>query len=116
MKKIYLLFIFIGLVCLSFSSGIQAQSNTVQKQDSKDIKIEQLRIFPNPMSEGSVLYITSKLGLTKQVSIYSVLGKRIHFKVLVGKKLDISHLKSGVYIVKVKEGDKEATKKLIIKN
>ncbi len=114
MRKIYLLFICIGLICLSFSSGIQAQSNTVEKQESQDIKIEELRIFPNPMPEGSDLYITSRLGLTKQVSIYSVLGKKLHFKVLVGKKLDISHLNRGVYIIKVTEGNKTATRKLII--
>ncbi|GAA4275393.1 T9SS type A sorting domain-containing protein [Aquimarina mytili] len=99
---------------MSFTSGIQAQSNIVEKQDSKNVKIEQLRIFPNPMPAGSVLYITSELGLTKQVSIYSVLGKKIFFKVLIGKELDISHLNRGVYIIKVTEGTKTSTQKLII--
>jgi len=114
MKKIYLLLTFIGLICLSFSSGIQAQSNLDKRQESKDIKIEELRLFPNPMPAGSALYITSKLGLTKQVSIYTVLGKKIFFKVLIGKELDLSHLNRGVYIIKVTENDKTATQKLIV--
>ena len=114
MRKIYLLIIFIGLVCFSFTSGIQAQSNPSQKQESKDLKIEGFRIYPNPAPEGSVLYITSHMELTKTVKIYNVLGKQVLFKVLTGKELDISRLKAGVYIIKVTESDSESTQKLII--
>ncbi len=115
MKKIYLLFIFIGLICFSFSSGIQAQSNTSEKQEPKDIQIDGFRMFPNPAPAGSVLYITSDLGLTKTVTIYNVLGKRLRFKVLIGKELDISQLKTGIYIINVKELETQVTRKLIIK-
>ena len=115
MKKIYLLFILIGLTCFSFSSGIPAQSTPLEKQESKNMQIDGLSIYPNPAPVGSVLYITSDLGLTKTVTVYTVLGERILFKVLIGKKLDISHLNTGVYVIKIKEGEKVATIKLIIK-
>ncbi len=115
MKKIYLLFIFICMICFSFTSGIQAQVNTIDKQDSKSLtKIDGLRLFPNPAPAGSVLYITSDLGLTKTVTIYTVLGRKVFFKVLIGKKLDLTGLNSGVYVIKIKEGNKVATKKLIL--
>ncbi|TPN87520.1 T9SS type A sorting domain-containing protein [Aquimarina algicola] len=115
MKKIYLLIICIGLVCLSFSPGIQAQPNDPEeKQEAKSVKIEGLRLFPNPAPAGSVLYVTSDLELTKTVTIYTVLGEKVLFKVLIGKELDISHLNPGVYVINVTEGDTKATLKLII--
>ncbi len=113
MKKIYLLFICIGLICFSFTSGMQAQSNTVEKQASKDLKIEGLRIFPNPAT-GDILYITSDLQRTKTIKIYTVLGKQVVFKVLIGKELNISNLNPGVYVIKITEEGRQATRKLII--
>ncbi len=113
MKKIYLLFICISLICFSFSSGIQAQSSTPEQEPSS-IKIEGISIYPNPAPAGSKIYITSDLELTKTVKIYTVLGKQVFFKVLIGKELDISHLNRGVYIIKIMEANRQATKKLII--
>lgn len=115
MKKIYLLLICISLICFSFVPGIQAQSDTAETQDSKSIKIEGLRLFPNPAPAGSVLYITSTKNLTKTVSVYTVLGEKVLFKVLIGRELDITHLNPGVYVIKVTEGELKATKKFIIK-
>jgi glycerol uptake facilitator-like aquaporin len=115
MKKIYLLFISISLVCFSFISGTQAQTHLVEKQGSKSIKIEGLRLFPNPAPAGSVLHITSTKNLTKTVSIFTALGEKVLFKVLIGRDLDITHLNPGVYVIKVTEGKLNATKKLIIK-
>ncbi|MCK8520897.1 T9SS type A sorting domain-containing protein [Aquimarina sp. D1M17] len=114
MKKIYLLLIFVGLICLSFTSGIQAQSNTPQRQETKALqKIEGLRVYPNPAT-GDILYITSYLQLTKTVQIYTVLGKKVMYKVLIGKELDISNLNPGVYVIKITEGKNQDTQKLII--
>lgn len=115
MKKIYLLLIFIGLICFSFTPGIQAQSNTAERQELKSGKIDGISIFPNPAPAGSVLYITSTKNLTKTVSIFTVLGEKVMFKVLIGKELDISHLNPGVYVIKITEGQSKCTKKLIIR-
>ncbi|AXT62253.1 T9SS C-terminal target domain-containing protein [Aquimarina sp. AD10] len=114
MKKIYLLIIFVALLCFSFTTGIQAQANQPQNPASKNLdKIPGLRIFPNPAT-GDVIYITSDKQLTKTVKIYTVLGKQAVFKVLIGKELDISDLNEGVYVIKITEGQREATRKLII--
>ncbi len=114
MKKIYLLVIFIGLVCVSFTTGIQAQVSTPQEQEKKTIQnIEGLRVFQSSATR-DILYVTSDLGLTKTVTIYTVLGKKVFFKVLIGTELDISNLNRGIYVIKVKEADKFSTKKLII--
>ena len=61
--------------------------------------------------------ITTFNTIEKKVTIYNVLGKRVFTqKFSVNKKqLDLSHISSGIYVMKVIEGDKVATKKLIIK-
>ncbi len=110
MKKIYLLLIFIGVVCFSFTTEMQAQVDTTERQ--KPSKIEGLRIYPNP-STGDKLYITSEKNLTKTVRISTVLGEQILFKVLIGNELDISSLPQGVYAIQIKEGNQKATRKFV---
>ncbi|WP_167571962.1 T9SS type A sorting domain-containing protein [Aquimarina algiphila] len=112
MKKIYLLFIFIGLICFSFTPGIQAQSGSLDRQQSSDTKIKGLRISPNPAS-GNTLYITSDKNLTKTITIFTTLIRKVEFKVLIGKELDISSLPPGIYIMRIKEEDKTSTVKFV---
>ncbi|MFC5048056.1 T9SS type A sorting domain-containing protein [Aquimarina hainanensis] len=115
MKKIYLLLIFTCIMALSFTPGVKAQAPHAEKDLAAEISIRGLRIYPNPASanEGK-LYITSASAKTKTITIFNVLGKKVLFKVLVEKVLDISPLNTGVYIIQVKEGGKSVTKKLII--
>ncbi|WP_160114027.1 MULTISPECIES: T9SS type A sorting domain-containing protein [Aquimarina] len=112
MKKIYLLFIFIGLICFSFAPGIQAQSGNFDRQQSNDTKIKGLRISPNPAS-GNTLYITSEKNLTKTVTIFTALSQKVMFKVLIGKELDISSLPPAIYIIRIKEEDRTSTVKFV---
>jgi hypothetical protein len=84
-------------------------------QDSKQETIDGLNIYPNPVSTGRI-YITSKSSLNKDVEIYDVLGKKILSVTLTSsKEVNIANLTPGVYIVKIKEGDATATRKLIVK-
>ncbi|PHK34988.1 secretion protein, partial [Nostoc linckia z16] len=73
-----------------------------------------LNIYPNPVSTGRI-FITSKSSLNKDVEIYDVLGKKILQASISAKELNITSLTPGVYIIKVKEGDASATRKLIVK-
>ena len=110
MKKIYLLLILIGIACFSFTTEIQAQVDTNERQKSS--KIEGLRIFPNPNS-GDILYIVSEKQLTKMVRVSTVLGQQVLFKVLIGNELDVSSLPPGVYAIQIKEGNRKATRKFV---
>jgi hypothetical protein len=108
MRKLYIL-IFVFCTCfVSLSSG---QSNKVKTNN-----IVKFFAFPNPVIQGK-LTITTFNTIEKKVTIYNVLGKRVFTqKFSVNKKqLDLSHISSGIYVMKVIEGDKVATKKLIIK-
>ena len=107
MKKIYLLLIFINVFVLSFSTGAQAQSS-FEINDQEEISV-----FPNPVT-GDVLNITSKSGKSITCRVFNVLGKTVLFKVITtGEQLDISALPPGVYVLKIKSGKKNFSKKLI---
>ena len=78
--------------------------------------IEGFTVYPNPVKRGRLTIATSSYA-EKEVIIYNILGKRIFSQKFDGnkKQLDISRIKTGVYIMKVIETDKIATKKLVIR-
>lgn len=73
-----------------------------------------LKIYPNPVS-GSNFYISTNANATKDVAIFDVLGKQVMNTRIEGEAVNVSNLKSGVYIVKVTEEGKTATRKLVVK-
>lgn len=83
-------------------------------QDSKDASFDNLSIYPNPVGTGRI-FITSKTSEPKDIEIYNVLGKLVMQTVIVTKELNIAALSPGVYVIKIKEGDQRATRKLIVK-
>ena len=105
MKKSYIYIVLLS-ICL-FTSFAHAQ-------DSKQQAIDGLNLYPNPVSNGKI-YITSKSGENKDITIYDVLGKLVLQVVLSIKELNIASLAPGIYIIKVRENDATATRKLIIK-
>jgi len=97
-----------------FTLGASAQENKGVAVSAKET-IEGLNIYPNPATSDRI-YITSKSSQSKEVEIYDVLGKKILQSTLTtGKELNITSLTPGVYIIKIKEGDATATRKLIVK-
>jgi hypothetical protein len=61
------------------------------------------------------IYITSKSSMDKEVMIFDVLGKKVLQATLTAKELNIATLSPGVYIIKIREGEATATRKLIVK-
>ena len=107
-------YIYIILFFLSFSVGAVAhESRGSSSARSQEPTIEGLSLYPNPNNTGKV-YITSRLNLDKKVEIFDVLGKKVIDTVLYTKELNISNLNPGVYIIKIKEGEASATRKLIV--
>ena len=111
MKKHYIYITLLLFFLISLSAV--AQETKTASAGGKE-PIEGLNIYPNPVSGGRI-YITSKSGINKDIEIFDVLGKRILQATLSSKELNISELTPGVYIIKVKEGDATATRKLIVK-
>jgi len=73
-----------------------------------------LSVYPNPVTNGN-LYITSDSNATKAVVIYDVLGKMVVKTTITDQAVNVSNLKGGVYIVKITEDGKTATRKLVIR-
>lgn len=102
MKHIYLI---IFLLFVSFSYGQDASSNG---------HIDGFKLYPNPVSNGKV-YINTTNNEAKKILIFDVLGTQVLQTTILGKELNLSDLDAGVYVLRVYEKDKVATRKLIIK-
>lgn len=102
MKQIYVVLFFLvtSLVCAQ------------QSQSSGDI--EGFKLYPNPTTGGKV-YIDTALDAPKEIHIFDVLGTQVLHTTILGKELNLSNLDKGVYILRVIEKDKVATRKLVIK-
>lgn|SRR5690606_6944808 len=103
---------YILLLLLSFTFTVSGYSQT--NPSTKSEGIEDLNIYPNPVSNGKIT-ITTKLNLTKEIEIFDVLGKKIHSSSLFGKELNVSKLTPGIYILKIKENNVSATRKLVVR-
>lgn len=112
MIKKYFYIILIGTFFFSVDTFSQEQKNSSTSK-SQEPTIEGLSIYPNPVNTGKI-YISSKLALEKKVEIFDVLGKKVFEAIVTNKEVNISALNTGVYIVKVREGEASATRKLII--
>ncbi|WP_318641357.1 T9SS type A sorting domain-containing protein [Flavobacterium ardleyense] len=109
MKKHYLYTIILFII-FSFSSFAQGGKSTI----NHDSTIDGLSFYPNPATNGKI-FIASKSNTAKEIAIYDVLGKKVFQTLSSAKEINISSLTPGVYIIKIKEDDSTATRKLIIK-
>ncbi|RDY59494.1 T9SS type A sorting domain-containing protein [Flagellimonas nanhaiensis] len=102
MKHFYLVFFF--MVCsLGFSQENQAGSD-----------IDGFKLYPNPVTYGKV-YIETAHNAPKKILIFDVLGTQVLQTTIIGRELNLSSLGKGVYILRVYEKDRVATRKLIVK-
>jgi hypothetical protein len=72
--------------------------------------------YPNPVSKG-ILNISSASESLKNITIFNLLGKQVLSSSSSGVQstLDVSSISGGIYILKVTEAGKTATKKLVIR-
>ena len=79
----------------------------------KDNTISGLKVYPNPVTNGK-FFISTDTNSDKSVVIFDVLGKQV-LNTTATESVNVSNLKTGVYIVKITEEGKTATRKLVIK-
>lgn len=102
MKQFYVIVFF--LIC---TAGFSQVTKT-------DGDIDGFKLYPNPTISGKI-YITTAQNAPKTVYIFDVLGTQVLKAMILGKELNVSRLDKGVYILRVLEKDKVATRKLVIK-
>lgn len=91
------------IVSTTFASTLSVAQN----------QIEGLKVYPNPVTNGT-FYINTNANSSKEVVVYDVLGKQV-VKTTTTNAVNVSNLKSGVYIVKITEEGKTATRKLVVR-
>lgn len=78
-----------------------------------DNNINGLTMYPNPLS-GNTLYLTSTANAAMSVQIFDLLGKEVLKANVVNNAVNVAKLTAGVYVVKITEEGKTATRKLVI--
>lgn len=110
MKHFYVLFLFVSMVAFAAPKPINHLIESRLYQE-KPQSIE-IKIYPNPAT-GNEVTIVSKKNVT--VEVYDVLGKKVKVQNITinQNKLNISELKKGIYLLKIKTDKESITKKLI---
>lgn len=103
MKHLYVVFFFL------FASVTFAQNDI-----GASTEIDGLKLYPNPVTQNKI-YIETLSSGPKDIAIFDVLGTQVLQTKLVGRELNLSRLAKGVYIIRILENNKVATRKLIIK-
>ena len=75
--------------------------------------INGLTMYPNPL-KGNTLFLTSTANAAMSVQIFDLLGKEVLKSDVINNAVNVSKLNSGVYVVKITEEGKTATRKLVI--
>lgn len=73
-------------------------------------KTEVVTVFPNPFKDELVM---TGLAGSELVEIYDLLGQPVFSGQISGRLLDLSHLQNGAYILRIKNGDREQTQRII---
>lgn len=105
MKQLYLV---IALLFISISYGQDSKGNSMGGD------IPGFKIYPNPVTNGRV-NISTSLNAPKQILIFDIFGSQIMETTIIGSELNVNDLDAGVYVLRVNENNKVATRKLIIK-
>ena len=71
-----------------------------------------LNVYPNPTT--GIFYVETALNGVKNITVYDILGKQVLNTTTSSTEINAANLNSGLYIVKITEDGKTATKKLII--
>ena len=109
----------VGRYDTSTTSSAQVTSRSasdlnVPLSSSSFDNINGLTMYPNPLS-GNTLYLTSNANAAMAVQIFDLLGKEVLKATVVNNAVNVAKLTAGVYVVKITEEGKTATRKLVIK-
>lgn len=74
--------------------------------------IEGLNVFPNPAND--IVTISSFSLDTKKVQLFDMVGKKV-LDVETTSTINVSELNKGIYVMKITEAGKTATRKLVVK-
>ena len=97
----------------TFSLDNVAISGNVTTLSLQKNTISGLSIYPNPVT-GKTFNVTSANNGDISVVIYDVIGKQVLNTKVINNTVNVANLNAGIYIVKITEEGKTATRKLVI--
>lgn len=96
---------------LDFSPGLKVDGTTLSVNV---ITQNNFSLFPNPVSKSDrYLNVSSSSSLPMEITIYSIIGRKIEKQSISNNQLDISQLKTGVYLINITQGNASVTKKIL---
>jgi hypothetical protein len=101
------------------TDGVTQQTILVTQDASTPTGINEISnkgfvVYPNPPSNG-LLNISFSGNNNKQIEIFDQTGRRIRVENSSNNTIDVRGLKTGIFILKVKDGNQISTSKFIIK-
>ncbi|WP_299113484.1 T9SS type A sorting domain-containing protein [uncultured Winogradskyella sp.] len=97
-----------GYVALGANTGADCASLSLDSNT-----LSKVAIYPNP-SNGNIT-LQAQTNEDAQISVYNILGNRVYQTTQsLNSEMDLSNLKTGIYLVKIEAEGKQTTKRLII--
>ena len=97
----------------AIANASEKYNNVLHPQNVKYEFEKQFSIFPNPCSNR--LNINTNSSENFEVIIYNSLGKKMqNFNSNFNTNIDLTNYKSGIYLIKIKQGDKEFLNKVSV--
>ncbi|WP_127845550.1 T9SS type A sorting domain-containing protein [Psychroflexus aestuariivivens] len=81
--------------------------------NNRNFENSEFALYPNPVKNGLV-NIETKSGESLNVEFFNLLGQSV-LKAETNQEINVTNLKTGVYLVKIEQNNNTVTKKLIIK-
>ena len=103
-----------GIVMDELRIGTTWSSVTPTTLSTIEHTIKNFNIHPNPTSQ-DYINIHSNSNTNMHVRVYNVIGKQVINTVINNNTLDVSSLRTGIYIVKAIQNGVVSTKKLVVK-
>jgi hypothetical protein len=85
--------------------------NTCLSLSTDNLLNDKIIIYPNPVID--IINLNTSLTILK-VEIYDVLGKKLNFIKINNRKIDMSNVNRGIYVLKIKTEIGIITKKIML--
>ena len=87
---------------------------------SEDFNFDNFNLYPNPTSDVVTITFNSATGTDVNIEIYDIRGRKLNTQTIenfgtISTEINLSNFDSGVYLIKIKDGNNQSTKKVIKK-
>lgn len=85
-----------------------------------NFEFDNFSLYPNPTSDIVTVSFTSTSGNEINMEVFDIRGRKLKSVIIenfgtISSEIDLSHYDSGIYLVKIKDGSNQSTKKIIKK-